>query len=109
MTLPASLVRRRAAQGIILVVLVASAPVVAGALWPDSAKFVPPPLLSMLVLLSVFYALLIWRSQWVFKAVFQGHLPPAKLVSVTQGHRIGAGIGLLLSAFLAVLWLRSLI
>jgi hypothetical protein len=108
MTLPANLIRRRAAQGLIFVLLVASAPFIANALWPDGAKYVPPPLLSMLVLPSVFYALVIWRTEWVFKVMFQRHPPPATLATVTNGHRVGAGVGLLLSAFLTVLWLRSL-
>lgn len=109
MTLPANLVRRRAAQGMVLVVVVAGAPFIAGALWPDSAKYVPPSFLSMLVLGSVAYALLVWRTESVFKALFQDHAPPVTLAKVTNGHRIGAGVGLLLSAFLSVLWVRSLI
>ena len=97
--LPADLVRRRAAQGIVLVALVAGAPFIAAALWPESAKYVPPSLLSILVLVSVAYALLVWRTD----------PPPVTSAKARYGHRIAAGVGLLLSAFLSILWVRSLL
>jgi hypothetical protein len=108
MTLPASLVRRRAAQALIIVVIVTGAPIAAGSLWPESAKYVPPPLLLLLVLLTVLNALLAWRAEWLVQTLFPGHVPSVPLQN-SRKVRISAGIGLLFSAFLSVLWVKSLI
>jgi len=108
MTLPASLVRRRAVQGILVVLMAVGVPIAASSLWPEGTRYFPPPLLVLLVLLTTLNALLAWRAESFFHTLFPGHVPPVLLTSA-RNLRISASVGLVVSAFLAVLWLKSLI
>jgi hypothetical protein len=90
----------------------AGLPHIASAMWPSAAKYFPPSLLSILVLGSSFYALLVWRSEWLLSRMFPGvsgldisgaQYTPAK------AERLGAAIGLVVSGLLVTLWVRSVL
>jgi hypothetical protein len=107
-----AIIRRRAIQAAILVLALATAPFAAAQFWPTVARFVPPSLLSLVCVASLLYALLVWRTEWVFFKLFPGHPFPAQLSTSEKDlrrHRVAAGIGLLFSGFLAALWLKSIL
>src|SRR6266513_5329895 len=97
-----AIIRRRAIQAAILVLALASAPFAAAQFWPTGARFVPPSLLSLVCVGSLFYALLVWRTEWVFFRLFPGQPLPTHLSTSEdlRRHRVAAGIGLFVSAFL---------
>ena len=107
-----AIIRRRAIQAAILVLALATVPFAAAQFWPTGARFVPPSLLSLVCVVSLFYALLVWRTKWVFSKLVPGQPLPAHLSTSEKDlrrHRVAAGIGLLLSGFLAALWLKSIL
>lgn len=107
-----AIIRRRAIQAALLVFALATAPFAAAHFWPTGARFVPPSLLSLLCVVSLSYALLVWRTKWVFSKLFPSQPLLAHLSTSEKDlrrHRVAAGIGLLLSAFLAVRWLNSIL
>jgi hypothetical protein len=107
-----ALIRRRAAQAIVLVVLLVFAPVAARELWPSTANFVPPALLLLLTALTVFVALAAWRPEWLGGVLFADSLSPERLARLKkQCHRqrVSAAIGLFVTGVLIAVWVKSLL
>jgi hypothetical protein len=110
MLLPRTLVRRRTAQAIVLVVALGAAPVLARAVWPGAASVIPPPLLVLVVAASAFLALLVWRTKWLVRILVPDPLSPedvARLEKTARAQRASAAIGLMVAVFLIVLWIKS--
>ena len=112
MSISRELVRLRALQAGAVVVVLWALPYVAAAVWPIGAKYFPPALLSLLILGSIFYALLVWRTQQMWSWLFPGHEFPqthAFLSKHTNTERASAVIGLAVSWSLLIFWVRSVL
>lgn len=74
---------------------------------PSVARYVPPFFLTLLALLSLAYALLVWRTRRVLDWLFPGcaMLLPAWSRREKMGQSVSAWTGVLVSAALFVLWL----
>jgi hypothetical protein len=106
-----TLIRRRVAQAIVFVALLAFAPVLARELWPSAARFVPPSLLLLLAALTAFLALAAWRTEWLVRVLFADPLQPerlAKLQKELPRQRVTAAIGLVVTGVLIAAWIKSL-
>ena len=114
-----SIIRRQVIPALLLVFVLAFAPSVAEFLAPSIARFTPPFMLSLVVLLSIVNAIFVWRTQSAIKraqrSVTQlssdGKLP-ASFKFPNHDRRnavIGAYIGLVFSAIMSMLWVRSLL
>ena len=93
-----------------VVMVLVALPHIASAIWPAVAKYFPPPLLSILVLSSSFYALLVWHSNWLLSRLFPGFSAiDIRRIQNTpaKAERLGATIGLAVSGLLVILWVRS--
>jgi hypothetical protein len=86
---------------------------------PSIARFTPPFMLSMVVLFSIANAIFVWRTQRsisraqrsIAQLSSDGKLP-AQFDFSMPGRRnavIGAYIGLVFSAIILILWVRSLL
>jgi hypothetical protein len=108
---PPALIRRRTFQALALVFALAGAPPVAAQFAPSLAPYVPPFLLSSLVLISVAQALVVWRTQWVLAKLFPGQQLSAPSLSASQRRAASAGaaLGVLVSLVLVVFWVHSLL
>jgi hypothetical protein len=106
------LVRRRAVQAILIITVLALLSYTAEFLSSSIARFIPPFVLSLIVLLSVVNALLVWRTQWLISKLFSIEEIPVQLVLPGQGRRnaeISAYVGLVFSVVMLILWFRSLL
>lgn len=114
-----SIIRRQVVHALLFVFVLAFAPSVASFLAPSIARFTPPFMLSLVVLLSIANAIFVWRTQKSIKraqgAVTQpssdGKLP-ASFEFPKHDRRnavIGAYIGLVFSAIMLMLWVHSLL
>ena len=111
MTVKPTIIRHRVVQACFVLLALAAAPSIVGALIPSASTYVPPFALSALALLSLTTALLVWRLEWVVSKLFPGQQLPATLPFSARERRtaaVSACAGLVVTAMLVALWLRSL-
>lgn len=81
-------------------------PEIVRAYWPSGARFFPPFLLTSLLLVTVGYALLVWRPRQVLGRLFPGCA--FETSRMTQRERMGANVsafaGVAVSSVLCVVW-----
>jgi hypothetical protein len=107
-----ALLRRRAAQAVVLVAVVGFGPLVARELWPAATSLVPPSMLLLSTLLTGFLALAAWRTEWVVTALFGGAEASQRMDRVRiELHRlrITAAVALFIDGVLIALWVKSLL
>ena len=107
-----ALIRRRAAQAMVLVALLGFGPVVVRELWPSAAGYVPPPMLFILTAVTGVLALAAWRTEWVVTALFaeaEASERMAKARNQLHRLRVSAVVGLFVTGVLIALWVRSLL
>jgi hypothetical protein len=96
--------RLKAAGGIATVLAVISLNYAGATLWPRYAHFFPPTLLLIVVLLTVFYSLMVWRTEWIVSKLFPGQTAPV----VSKNDRFIALISVVLAVMVTGIWIRSL-
>ena len=109
--LAATLIRRRAAQAIVFVTLLALAPALVREIFPSVAHLVPPSLLLGLAALTAFLTLAAWRTEWLVRTLVADPLPPERLAELQKEIprvRSGAAIGLIVTFVLFTAWMKSL-
>lgn len=107
-----AIIRRRAAEAILLIMLLVSAPFIVDFFVPSMSRFVPPSMLLLIVLLTTFNVLLVWRTQWLASKLFSIENVSVEHVFSQQSRRnavIGAIIGIVISLFMLAIWLRILL
>ncbi|MGE5523884.1 MAG: hypothetical protein ACM3SS_09210 [Rhodospirillaceae bacterium] len=72
MQIPPSVLKRRLIQAAILLCAVVVLPEFASTYLPGAAPYVPPGVVSLLVLLSFGYAAVVWRTHHVLAWLFPG-------------------------------------
>ena len=95
-----------------IILLLAIAPFAVDFLAPSISRFIPPFLLSLIILLSVANALFVWRTNWLVSKLFSIESFPVQFNLSQQGKRnaeIGAIIGIVISLFMLAIWLRTLL
>jgi len=97
--------RRFAKVAISVVIVLYGAPYPLGQLVLPAARYVPPFLVSFLVVAAVFYTLLVWRNPWLMKKLFPEQAAPRVQMRVSD--RISALIGLAVAVFVCISWARS--
>jgi hypothetical protein len=104
-SLPPKGLRAKVIGGIALILVVVGLNYVGPKLWPHHAQLFPPTLLLTLVFVTAFYALFVWRTEWMAAKLFPGQpVPP-----VRSGDRVAVWISVCLIVVLTVLWIRSLL
>jgi hypothetical protein len=107
-----AIVRRRVAQGVAMVVFLALLPEVAQRWTPSIARYIPPFLLSTLVLTSILYALAVWRTSWFFSLLLPGHeLVTSKPLTSEKrrGEVLSAFVSVVVALTLSAMWVASLL
>ena len=107
-----ALIRRRAAQAVVLVAVAGFGPLVARELWPAVASSVPPAMLLLSTLLTGFLALAAWRTEWVVTALIGDAEASQRMEKVrNELHRlrITAAVALFIDGVLIALWVKSLL
>ena len=106
------LIRRRVVQGVAVVLLLAALPEAAQRWVPSVARYVPPFLLSSLVLISILYALTVWRTRWVLALLLPGQelgsreqLSPER----RRNEAIAASVSVGVAVTLLAMWVASLL
>jgi hypothetical protein len=106
------IIRRQIVQVSLLALLLAFTPTFVSYLIPSVSSFMPPLMLSLLVVFSIVEAIIVWRQNWLASLLFPGYVYPAAFALTKQGKRkaaLTASIGLCLSLVLIIIWVRSLL
>ena len=109
---PSTLIRRRATQALVVVVVLAFGPVVTRELWPSAGTYVPPAMLLLSTMATVFLALAAWRTEWVVAALFPVSEVPHRMQKIGNDlHRIrtAAAVAGVVDGVLIALWVKSLL
>jgi hypothetical protein len=105
------LVRRRLIQACAVLVALAALPAIVVKLVPSFGRYLPPFMLSAIVLVTAGEALLAWCPQWVVAKLFPGQRLPEPLPFSQEARRnavIATCTGVVVSLAWAVMWVRSL-
>jgi hypothetical protein len=103
------LIRRRVIQIVVFLVALFLLPEVVTRLWPEYAVLIPPPLLLLLITMTIFNALLTWKTTWLLKAMFgTDHEADGKFYKVDSRHyAVSAVISAIVSLALLYGWFES--
>lgn len=111
MSIPLALLRRRGLQVASLVLVLAAAPTAAEMFAPALAPYIPPFVLSLLVILTGGYVLLVWRPRAVVAALFPRHEDSTPVLSALdrRNANISAIIMLAVTFIFTVFWLGTVL
>ncbi len=104
-SLPPRGLRSKVIVAIALILAVFALDYFGATLWPRYAKFFPPSPLLILLIVTIFYALMVWRTEWMVSKLFPGQTAP----EVRSRDRLIAVISTLLTIALMGFWIRSLL
>ena len=105
-------VRRRVVHALLVVAGVVLGAFVVQQVWPRSAAFFPPGLFLVVVIPTMVKALLVWRPAQTFRWLFPDQSVPTSIPlsgKEFKQQRLSAIVSLFMSAFLAGLWIKSLL
>lgn len=109
MEIPRNVRRKRAIQATAILLALYLLPVLAAKFFPTITGFVPPFLVSILIVFGIFDALLLWRKVWLLDWLFPREEGWADVSSCTaRRDSVVAIVGLVVSISIVGLWVRSL-
>jgi hypothetical protein len=105
--IPPSVLKRRLIQAAVLISAVVLLPELAAMFLPSVAAYVPPGLLSLLLIVSFGYAAIVWRTQDVVSWLFRGYKiqMPVRSAREEAAANWSAWIGVVVSSALLCRWM----
>lgn len=103
--------RWRITQALCVVVILAVVPRMVAELDPLISVYFPPFFLTLLMMFTIFDALILWCPLWLFARIFPGHPLPDALPLAgksLRNHRIAVLVSGSVSGVLAYRWMQSL-
>ena len=106
------MLRRRAAQGMVVIVVLAAAPLIVARIWPSAAHYVPPTLLSLFIAMSLLSAFMTWRTESFVRFLGGSDQPPESLANFSKQikrQRVLTVFTIIFTVIFAVPWVKSIL